>query len=215
MGRKKTEQARSPRRDGYTLIELMMIVTIIGISVVAFAPGFGRAMADRQVSTAARELIRIGRRARSETFGYLRAHLLWITPASGTVQLLRGPNNSCTLSSWTQPQADCALTPQGPRCLENLRLGTWSTRSIALYEEASGGAFQQLNRALCYAPSGAVLYAQVGSIGDVAGALSDQAPANVGGGFVYTLHAGTSAPTLTDRVHRVLFPLGSTARALR
>src|ERR1700712_1890206 len=114
------------RRAGYTLIEMMIVVLIVGLSAVAFTPGLGRANTDRRVSTAARELIRIGRRARADTFGYLRAHLVWIDPTTGTVQLLRGTTNSCTLSIAGLPatQASCTTTPLGQQCLENLSVPT-------------------------------------------------------------------------------------------
>lgn len=212
------------RRSGYTLIELMMVVLIIAISVVAFAPGFSRAMADRQVSTAARELIRIGRRARSDSFGYLRAHLVWIRPVwqstdgkrSGRVQLIRGLTNSCLLQDWATLQASCTATPVGPQCLEDVRFAEWTSQAIAMREELKKDSFGTSNRALCYAPDGSVLWAASTSDSPPAGTnLSALNTSDVRGGFVYTLHAGTENPISTDRVHRVLFPLGSTPRALR
>jgi len=205
------------RTAGYTLIELMIVVMIVGVSLMAFAPGFGRAMADRQVSTAAREVIRIGRRARSETFGYLRAHLLVIMPTAGQVQLLRAPTNSCTLTSWAESRKDCATNPPGARCLENFKLADWSDRTISLFEDAGNHSYVKTARALCYAPSGEVRHTPTAEndLANVAGSLSD---ANtVAGGFVYALLAGASAPTSggADRVHRVLFPLGGGPRSVR
>lgn len=215
--------SRTSRRSraGYTLIELMMVVMIIAISVVAFAPGFGRAMANRRVSTAARELIRIGRRARSDTFGYLRSHLIWIQPANRRVQLLRGTTPSCTAPPWAAIQTDCAATGTGmsaQRCLENVDFGDWSPNDdIALREEllnAGAVSYSAVNRAICFAPSGQVFLARNNSLDVAADALSDLN--TVSGGVVYTLHAGTADPVAgTDLIHRVLFPLGSTPRALR
>ncbi|MDB4990356.1 MAG: hypothetical protein JWN04_5534 [Myxococcaceae bacterium] len=204
----------------------MIVVTIVGISTVVFAPGLGRATTDRRVSTAARELIRIGRRARSDTFGNLRAHLIWINPATGVVQLLRGATNSCTLAvaAWPGVQADCGTTPVGQRCLENLSIPTL-TRDTSVYmneETLSAGnavAYVQTGRALCYAPNGITYW---GAGADLTAAtmttpLSDQNSATIRGGFVYTLHKGdtSTTPVPTSRVHRVLFPLGGTARSLR
>ena len=197
-----------------------MVVTIIGVSAVAFAPGIGRATTDRRVSTAARELIRIGRRARADTFGYLRAHLIWIVPATGTVQLLRGATNSCTLTvaDWPTVQGDCAIAtgPGSNRCLENLSIAAITTdATILMYEETlPGPAYSNaVSRALCYAPNGLVYWGQGANITTAAGALTDNNSVN--GGFVYTLHKGTGAPTVASRVHRVLFPLGGSARSLR
>jgi len=206
---------------GYTLVELMVIVTIIGASVILFAPGFSRAMADRRVSTAARELIRLGRRARSDTFGYLRAHLLWIQPATGRVQLLRGPTQSCTTPAWAAIQADCAVSVSdmsAQRCLENIDFTAWAKgNAISLREEALVGgapAYNSVSRAICFAPSGQVFLGANNALASAAAALSDLNSVN--GGVVYTLHAGTGNPVVgTNVIHRVLFPLGSTPRALR
>lgn len=207
------------RREGYTLVELMMVVMIIATSVLAFAPSFGKAMADRRVSTAARELIRIGRRARSDTFGYLRAHLLWVQPSAGRIQLLRGPTQSCTTAAWESIVNDCTATPVGARCLEDVSLTTWGRgKGIALREETLNGnnaAYNATSRAICFAPSGQVFLGKDDGLAAAHGKLSD---ANtVKGGVVFTIHSGASDPDpeAGDLVHRVLFPLGSTPRALR
>jgi prepilin-type N-terminal cleavage/methylation domain-containing protein len=214
----------SPRlkpRAGYTLVELMMVVMIIAASVLAFAPGFGKAMADRRVSTATRELIRIGRRARSDTFGYLRAHLLWVQPESRRVQLLRGPTPSCRNTDWENIQPDCPANANEmakQRCLENVDFGSWvQGEKLALREEYLNGnkpAYRTTNRAICFAPTGQVFHARDNSLANARATLSDLNSVN--GGVVFTLHAGTSDPIIPpDLVHRVLFPLGGTPRVLR
>jgi prepilin-type N-terminal cleavage/methylation domain-containing protein len=208
-------------RAGYTLVELMMVVAIIAASTLAFAPGIGRAVADRRVSSATRELIRIGRRARSDSLGYLRAHLIWITPDTGRVMLLRGPNNSCLLSDWSAISADCpgtATAKLGPRCLEQVFVSALGgPTAIAMYEETLAGAgvagYSQSAHALCYASSGVVYHAPGTTLATASGGLTDLNDVN--GGLVYTLHTGSGPPVSTDRVHRILFPLGSSARALR
>jgi prepilin-type N-terminal cleavage/methylation domain-containing protein len=218
MGSLRTERRA---RAGYTLVELMMVVMIIGISMLAFAPSFGKAMADRRVSTATRELIRIGRRARSDTFGYLRAHLLWVQPATARIQLLRGPTQSCTTPLWATIQTDCAAdsnADSGQRCLENIDLTKWTRGDeIALREEILAGgrpAYRSVSRAICWAPSGQVFMATNNALATAATALIDANEVN--GGVVFTLHSGAADPTIPpDTVHRVLFPLGSTPRVLR
>jgi Tfp pilus assembly protein FimT len=224
-------RVRARTRAGYTLVELMMIVAIIGISTLVFTPGFSRAMADRRVSLAARELIRVGRRARADTFGYLRAHLLWINPSARTVQLLRGPTNSCTLVNWNEVAGDCATTLSGTnqqRCAENLFLASMSgsTRTISLFEETitSGSTtYSSVGRALCFQPSGVMMYGSGTSLTAAASATTlqrDNISGNggVNGGFIFSLLDGDSAPSSGDtskRVHRVLFPMGGSPRSMR
>ncbi|MET0286229.1 MAG: type II secretion system protein [Polyangiales bacterium] len=216
-------------RAGYTLVELMMIVAIIGISTMVFTPGFSRAMADRKVSLAARELIRVGRRARADTFGYLRSHLLWINPSARTVQLLRGPTNSCTLVNWSEVVGDCGtgLANNQHRCVENLWMSDLSgTRTISIFEETiSGGSttYSTTGRALCFQPSGVMMYGSGANLATASAPTTlqrDNISGNggVNGGFIFSLLDGANAPTSSDtskRVHRVLFPMGGSPRSMR
>jgi prepilin-type N-terminal cleavage/methylation domain-containing protein len=216
---------RVTRRAGYTLIELMIVVMIIGISTVAFSPGIGRAVADRRASTAARELIRVGRRARADTMGSLRAHLLFIDAVNKRVQLLRGNTNSCTLSTaaWAVIAADCPATvtgTHGSRCIEDVGIDNiTSNGNVQLYLETLSGStasYSQPGRVLCFGANGVMFWgAGLTIAAAVTAGLTDANTAAVNGGFVYALHAGTGAPTTTSRVHRVLFPLGGSARSLR
>lgn len=191
-----------------------MVVLIIGTSVLAFAPGISRAMSDRRVSMAARELIRIGRRARADSIGYLRAHLLYISPGTSTVQLLRGPTNSCRFAEWNRIHEDCAA--KRPRCVENMSFAS-STFSaggehIGVREQgATDTEFSRTARALCYQPNGTVLHSRA-ALASVNRDLSES-NAGVNGGFVYAIYNGSDDPTPAMRVHRVLFPLGGSARS--
>ncbi|HEY6879182.1 MAG TPA: prepilin-type N-terminal cleavage/methylation domain-containing protein [Polyangiales bacterium] len=225
----RTKAVGQRARAGYTLVELMMVVMVIALSVLAFTPGFSRAMADRRVSSAARELIRVGRRARADTFGYLRAHLIWINPGTGNIQLLRGPTNSCVLTRWDLVAADCPsdlTTAPGQRCVENVFLSQiyGTAAPVRMFEERiSAGVvtYGTTPRALCYAPSGVVSYGSGATLNAATVttplATVNTADATVGGGFVFALANGT--PTAGNptslRIHRILFPLGGSTRALR
>jgi Tfp pilus assembly protein FimT len=228
----RMERATSSHRGiraGYTLVELMMIVTIIAVSVLVFMPGFSRAMADRRVSLATREVIRVGRRARAETFGYLRAHLLWIDPSRRVVQLMRAPTNSCALTNWGSVSGDCKSdgTADAQRCVENLYLSMLSgtQRTISIFEEQVAGSvtsYSETGRALCFQPSGVMMYGSGTTVANATAALaSDNVVSGtgaVGGGFVFGLLEGASKPSSANaaqRLHRVLFPMGGSARSLR
>lgn len=193
-----------------------MVVTIIAISVLVFSPALSLAMEHRRISSAAKELIRIGRRARTDTFSLLRAHLLWIDTPNKKAQLLRAPINSCTLTNWTNVQSDCPSSgaPAG-RCVEQLNiLNIVVDPNILFYEEKLDGTKPTTPRAICFAPSG-LTYSGTGS-NLAAVTLSSANSSAINGGFVMTLQWQNVGPNGdASRFHRVLFPLGGTARAYR
>jgi prepilin-type N-terminal cleavage/methylation domain-containing protein len=90
---------RFSSRHGFTLVELMIVVTIIGMMAAAVAPALATALADGRASSAAVDLVRLGVRARAETTSTGLAHLLAFSqdPGSGLgrVELLRGIRNKC------------------------------------------------------------------------------------------------------------------------
>jgi prepilin-type N-terminal cleavage/methylation domain-containing protein len=219
VARVRPLQSRTPamraRRSGagFTLVELMIVVTIIGLSVLAFAPSFSRAMAEREVSFATREILRVAKRARSESLGYRRAYLMFIDPgddpaAAPLVQLLRAGNNSCVAQNWAALQATCG-TPNS-QCVENLDFGhdvnlSTSGFTVRAREEAVGGGFATESRALCWAPNG-LLYTR--SPADLASQLAESDAINtVNGGVLYNLSLFQDGSQV-GRSHRVLIPLG-------
>jgi prepilin-type N-terminal cleavage/methylation domain-containing protein len=93
---------------GFTLLELMVVVTVMGTMAAMLAPGIGEFMADARCAGAAEDLVRISRhvRARSQESGL--AHLVEMragTADSGGLGVLRvweGMNNRCRLTPWLQ-----------------------------------------------------------------------------------------------------------------
>lgn len=77
---------RKALSKGFTLIELMITVSIIAVMAAMALPGIITAMADGRASDATMDVIRIGRRARSEATASGVAHVLVYNqyePASG------------------------------------------------------------------------------------------------------------------------------------
>jgi prepilin-type N-terminal cleavage/methylation domain-containing protein len=207
-------------RLGYTLVELMVVISIIGMSLWAAAPAFSRAFAENRAAEAVRELVRIGRRARSETAAYRRAHLVWLEPAvaGGTVSLVRGRTTSCLNEDWNAQLTLAACGDAGAPCAESVSFsdaryqGTYATEF--LFEPTDGGAVTPTATALCFTPMGSVYHDQPATLSAVS--LSDaNNNADARGGYRFVVRMLDSAGELHGAVRRVLFPLGAPARSLQ
>jgi prepilin-type N-terminal cleavage/methylation domain-containing protein len=101
---------RSPRRQaaGFTLVELMISLVIIGIMAMAVAPSLTELLADNRQNSAAWDIVRLARRARGMATARGVAHLLLIrnTPNAdganglGAILVYAGMNNKCAQTPW-------------------------------------------------------------------------------------------------------------------
>jgi prepilin-type N-terminal cleavage/methylation domain-containing protein len=186
---------RSRSRDGFTLVELMVVVAIIAIMAAGIAPAITSALADGRAGNAAVDLVRLGGRARSETTFSGLAHVLSYMAGQngglGVVQLLRGVNNRCNSQTWG---AGSALIDRVDMTFYNFG----NTHVIDV--KRTDGATAQIQ--ICYQPDGAMMIRAGGS-----GTFT--APVNAGVGFTIT----RSVDGTTRGVPRqVFFPYGGTAR---
>jgi len=211
------------------MIELMVVVTIIGVGAAMSAAGVADAFSESRASRAARELVRLGRRARSDAMGYLRAYMVWIQPGANRVTLLRAWSSSCTNENWDGRMTNPAMgglgcggvgvpIPQASACVEQVRF------TDALYSNDAFRAQVRLdvagvptatNVAICYAPSGAMYTQRPANLAAVGPAtLTPQNAVNQGAlRFWIQRVDGGGAQVGVRRL--VLFPQGAPPRLER
>jgi prepilin-type N-terminal cleavage/methylation domain-containing protein len=96
------------RHAGFTLLELMIVVTVMGTMAALMAPGIGEFLADARASGATEDMIRLSRHVRSRVQQTGLAHLLVFSglPADsgglGRVRIYEGMNNHCRQTPWSQ-----------------------------------------------------------------------------------------------------------------
>jgi prepilin-type N-terminal cleavage/methylation domain-containing protein len=96
------------RRDGFTLVELMIVVTIMGAMAALIVPGIGEFLADARAASAAEALVRISRHMQARAHQTGLAHMLVFGGTStesgglGVVRVYEGMNNHCRQTPWAQ-----------------------------------------------------------------------------------------------------------------
>lgn len=77
-------------RRGFTLMELMLVIMIIGITSAITVPHLVKSIRGNRLRTATRSIIAAGRYARSMAVMRQRPMLLSLNPASGKIQIHEG-----------------------------------------------------------------------------------------------------------------------------
>ena len=97
------------RVQGLTLVELMVVLTVMGVLVSAALPSMSQGFADRKVAMVARDVVALFRRARYMSMAYGRAHRVEYENDSGTgladdpwaFETIRGVAGACSLNDFT------------------------------------------------------------------------------------------------------------------
>ena len=206
--RARGARPRVRRQEGFSLIELMVVLLIIVVSVGLAAPSIRDALASNRQQELALAIVRIAREARAQATATGRAHLLEFVPAAadgrGQFLLWRGTTNVCRNNNWGIIRAplDCAANPSCRDLVDAEDIEAGSSMRLQLVPSIAGGG------TFCYEPTGAMLR-------PVGGLLNFNA-LNPGGGAVVMqvqMEDTDGAPTGVNR--NVLFPLGGDARIQR
>jgi prepilin-type N-terminal cleavage/methylation domain-containing protein len=96
------------RREGLTLVELMVVLAVMGVLVSAALPSMSDGFADRRVAMVARDVVSLFQRARYMSMAYGRAHQVAYMNDSGTgltsqayaFETYRGTGGACSLTSF-------------------------------------------------------------------------------------------------------------------
>jgi prepilin-type N-terminal cleavage/methylation domain-containing protein len=209
------------KHQGFTLLELMVVITVMGTMAALLAPGIGEFMADARASSATEDLVRLSRhvRARAQETGL--AHLMMFgsttndTGGLGRIRVYEGMNNHCRTTPWPQTINGTISDGHAPVQVVDMLLynpmpsgrnpsvDDASRQVIAMTAQTSTGVVDTVN--LCYEPSGATFEG-----------AADTSLA----GFVFTRQIANIKLTVTRKVNSVQrgmtrevnFPPGGIAR---
>ncbi|MEM6962005.1 MAG: prepilin-type N-terminal cleavage/methylation domain-containing protein, partial [Myxococcota bacterium] len=206
---------------GYTLLELMVVVVIIGVLAALTAPAVGAALADRRVAQAAQDVVRLTRRGRSEAMALGRAHVLRFNQDWGdgtpAFRLYAGINNSCNanLDAW-QPIFTAAAADCSNRffCVDDSYIGSFfrprftaAAAERVVVVSALGDEVQ-----FCFEPNGITRW-RTGTT-DAGTRFLGSNNATLDGAAVFTFQRETDQG-LVGVVRQVVIPLGADARVVR
>ena len=148
---------RSARRQaGFTLLELMMVVTLLGAFATLAGTSVGSFMADARQQNATYAVLKVARQAHDLAGRSGKAHLLTFRQADGNglgvFQVFSGMGSRCLKTLWApaaQTRYDLTAANPGPAVPRRADLGR---HVIAASGQLAAQAVEDIT--LCFEPSG-------------------------------------------------------------
>lgn len=188
---------RPKHSAGYTLLELMIVVALLGAMTLITAASVGSWRSDARQQNAAYSVLRLAERAQGLATRSGHAHLLRLTAGAnsrGLLTLLGGMNYSCLKTPW-------ALASEIDRYDMDVAVPLGSSRELTLTAEVNNTNLPAMD--LCIEPSGRTFAGPTGAIA-VATGLS-----------VLSITGVNSGGSVVGTPRRVIFEPGGRARMQR
>lgn len=212
----------SPRQHGFTLVELMAVVTIIAVMVGLAGPAMRNSLGDARARDLKGQIINLFNGARARAMGSGRAQLVRFTLADNNGQggliAYEGNNSSCNGSNWAGVVAEgCSsagfCTAQvDPRA----RQVAGDVLQLGLTTTGDPGSFGETIADICYEPDGTTYWRAGAAVGGNLLLSSENgggAQGTLRGGFRFRVQRLDSGGTPQSVDRELVVPLGAGARA--
>lgn len=174
--------SRRRRNEGFTLIELMIAITIIVVLAALVAPSISVVLSDSRQQKALQEVLRLARKARWEAIAFGVAHMVQFDGTGtevGWVRSFKGMGTRCDRVDWAQPIAIGAdqahsfdmLAVNPAPVASPITTATVGRFVLTLRSDLGGVAVNQVQ--VCYQPNGDS-YTLVPAVGVTAMTLQTQ-----------------------------------------